>query len=551
MSNRIKSRKGIIIISAVFAVGLFTIGAGKSDYLRAIAHSQKRFNDVYKYLISNYVDEINVDEFTNESIHDLVGKMDPYTVFMQENEQDGLKMLTNGSYGGVGIQIGMQNKELTVIAPMDDSPASRAGIISGDVITKIDSESTTDMGLSDASEKIRGPKGTNVTLTINRLNIDHPLEYVLQREDIKLNDVAYADTIAPGVGYIRLTQFSRNAPDEMEAAFKYLLDKNVHSIVLDLRDNPGGLLKSAVNILDMIIPKGKTLLSTRGRTRTSNRIFKSEHKPLVPEDVKIAVLINGGSASASEIVTGAIQDLDRGVVIGKSSFGKGLVQSVIDIDHTSAMKITTAKYYIPSGRLIQKPGYVDDKLVVATPPADSVYHTENGRPVKGGGGIHPDEEVNGVNIPLLTQTAWRQGLFFDFVLAHRDDYSDLNSVLKDSASLTNSFETYMQKANVDVHLPGEDDYRKGITKLAEDSELSAKLPDLEKQIDTMINSREKDMYGKQHSSLEFGLVQEFARQLEGSKGRIRISLQKDPVVKQALTTLNDGSSYDSFLAWKN
>lgn len=544
------SRKWVYTIILALATALLTLGAGKSDLLRKIARSQKRFNDVYKYLLMNYVDEINVDKFASESIHELVEKMDPYTVFMEEDEQEGLKLLTNGSYGGVGIQIGKQNDALTVIAPMEDSPALRAGILSGDVITKIDSLDATDMSLHKASSLIRGPKGSKVTLTIQRYGMDHEIDFVLLREDIQVRDVAYADTIAPGVGYIRLTRFSRNAPSEMESALKSLLDQDVNSIILDLRDNPGGLLNSAIDILDMMIPKGEPLLSTRGRTRSSNRTYVSRNDPLVPDKVKIAVLINGGSASASEIVAGAVQDLDRGVIIGKSSFGKGLVQSVLNVDSKSALKITTAKYYIPSGRLIQKPGYVDQDLIIPPESGDSLFTTNHGRPVKGGGGIHPDLEVNEQSLPILTQTAWRTGLFFDYVREHRDKYSSLDAVLHDS-TLFRSFRDYLLTARPDIRLPGESEWEEGFDKLLEDDSLSEQLTGVKQRVEEAIKSREATLYREEESSLKTGLIQEFARQMEGAKGRIQVSLVQDPVITRALTTLKNDDSYDTVLALRN
>ncbi len=545
-----KTRRWVVLSFVVLFVSLLAVGASKSELLRQIARSQKRFNDVYKYILMNYVDEIDIEEFTRESIHDLVEKMDPYTVYLEEDEQEGLKLLTNGSYGGVGIQIGKQNDELTVIAPMEDSPALRAGIISGDIITNIDTIATKDMSLHKASTLIRGPKGTKVILTIKRFGADTPLEFVLTREEIKVKDVAFAETIAPGIGYIRLTRFSRNAPEEMKSALQDLLSHNINAVILDLRDNPGGLLNSAVEILDLFIPKGETLLSTRGRTRSSNRTYQSKSEPLVPEEVKVAVLINGGSASASEIVAGAIQDLDRGVIIGKSSFGKGLVQSVIDVDAKSALKITTAKYYIPSGRLIQKPGYVDKELIVSSASMDSLFFTNHGRPVKGGGGIHPDQEVEGKSLPILTQTVWRQGLFFDYVLENRGHYANLQEVVEDS-TLFDSFQAFLRASDLDIQLSGENEFEKGLDKLLEDEALSPELTRLKEQVEETIHQRESKLFQEERTELLYSLIQEFARQMEGTKGRIRISLDKDPVVSRAVETLRDTQAYSDYLAWKN
>ncbi|RMF06306.1 MAG: S41 family peptidase [Candidatus Neomarinimicrobiota bacterium] len=544
-------KKWMIITPLILFIILFFTGAGKSDLLRKIARSQKRLNDVYKYLVLNYVDEIDIDKFTSETIHNIVSEMDPYTVFMEESEQDGLKLLTNGSYGGVGIQIGKQDGELTVIAPMEDSPASRAGILSGDVIVKIDSLETEGMTLNKASSLIRGPRGSKVVLTIRRRHLDTPLVFSLTRDKIVINDVALAEEVEPGLLYIRLTRFSRNAPAEMKSALQALVNSRTQGIILDLRDNPGGLLKSAIDILDYFIPKGETLLYTKGRVRNANRSYLSEHDPIVPERVKVAVLINGGSASASEIVAGAIQDLDRGLIIGQTSFGKGLVQSVIDVDSRSALKITTAKYYIPSGRLIQKPGYIEKDLIEPDSTGkDTLFTTSNGRPVKGGGGITPDERVEGKRVPLLTQSVWREGLLFDFVRDHREDYASFAAVQQDSSRLVDQFVAFIQSDSIDIPLPGEQEAREGLQKLREDPALRSRADSLLQELNRNIGKREHSLFREERGDLQLAVLQEFARQMEGAKGRIRFSLPRDPIFRRAATLLTNEAAYNRFLVAK-
>ena len=306
----------------------------------------------------NYVDDIDIEAFTKLSINNMLSDLDPYTVFMEKEEKSGIEMLTRGKYGGVGIVIGKREKRLTVITPMEDSPAKNAGIISGDKIFYIDSVDTKDLTMDDAAKLIRGKKGSKVTLGIKRFDEEDLIYFTLKREEIKVKDVSYSGMLDENTGYIRLNRFSKNSDIEVKNALEKLMQENMSGLIFDLRDNPGGLLNAAVNILDLFIPKGQLLVWTEGKTKKSTREYKSRNNPIVPEDLNITILVNRGSASASEIIAGTMQDLDRAVVIGRSTFGKGLVQTVVNIDKDRALKLTTAKYYIPSGRLIQKPGYL-------------------------------------------------------------------------------------------------------------------------------------------------------------------------------------------------
>ena len=301
----------------IFLFSFVAIAATKQDIYRKIKDSQRTINNVYKYLITHYVDDIDLEKFTKMSIDNMLSDLDPYTVYLVDDQKSGLDMLTSGQYGGVGIQIGKRDNVITVIAPTDDSPAKRAGIMAGDILIKIDGEDTESMSMDDAAKLIRGKKGSSVVLTIERFNEEEPIDFTLTREDIPVKDVSYFGMLDESIGYIRLTRFSKNSADEVEKAIVSLKSNALSSIVLDLRDNPGGLLNSAVSILDMFIEKDELLVWTDGKARQSSKKYYSKSDPIVSDDIQIAVLINGGSASASEIVAGVMQDLDRGVVVGR------------------------------------------------------------------------------------------------------------------------------------------------------------------------------------------------------------------------------------------
>ena len=282
-------------------IGAVSIAVTQSSFYRRISQSQRLFNQIYNQIFSTYLHELNPEEFTKATINSITANLDPYTSYMVEEEQHQMNILSKGKYGGVGIQLSYRNEQMIVIAPMDGGPAQTAGILSGDIILKVDDAFVKDMSFNDAAAKIRGLKGSEVVLTIKRYGEDDPIDYKLIRSDIKVKDITYSGMVSPTTGYIRLNRFSRNTTNEMNQAFKDLIENDVKEVIIDLRDNGGGLLTAAVNMIDMLIEKGQTIVSTKGRMKESNRSFLSRTKPIIDKDVKIAILINQGSASASEL----------------------------------------------------------------------------------------------------------------------------------------------------------------------------------------------------------------------------------------------------------
>jgi len=545
-------KKKKVLISVFLAGFVFIIiGASNSDTYRSIARSQRIINEVYKHLIVNYVDELDTDEFTKTSINNMLSDLDPYTVYLESEDRDNLDMLTHGKYGGVGIQLGKRDDHLTVISPMEDSPAMRAGILSGDIISKIDEEEVKDISLDDAAKLIRGKKGTTVVLTIIRIEKEEPIEFYLTRTDIMVQDVPYAEMINDDIGYIVLTRFSKNAPMEMKNALRSLIDQGMNNLILDLRNNPGGLLSAAIEILELIFPKGEKLLWTKGRTKESNREFISRKNPLLDSKIKIAVLINEGSASASEIVSGVIQDLDRGIVIGNKSFGKGLVQSVYGIDQKRSLKVTTAKYYIPSGRLIQKPDYLNKKVIKSVAMKDSVFTTKGGRNVEGGGGITPDYIVEDVQVGPLTRECWRKSYFFSFARENKNIFQSFEDVLNNE-KLMDTFSDYLANHELEIKIDGQSQFEQSKEKLKKYDDKNAKLNYAFKIIDEFIVKTEKSLFENEYSDLEKGVFTNFAQIFDGNKGRIRFNIGQDEVINKARQLLQDKMAYsETFHAVSN
>ncbi len=543
-------RKYLLVVGIIILCGTALFAVSKADIFKQVAVSQKLINDVYKYIVTNYADEIDVENFTRKSIRNILNDLDPFTVFMEPEEGEGIDLLTKGKYGGVGMEIGKRDGEITVVAPMADSPTMRAGIISGDIIVKIDTVVAKDMNLNDVAKLIRGEKGTEVTLSIQRAGVDNVIKFTMIREDIKVKDVAYSGMLNDRIGYILLTRFSKNAAPGMKKAIDQLKEQKAEAIILDLRNNPGGLLQSSIEILDMFLPKGEKLLSTKGRTKGSNRTFFAKKDPVIPSDIKVAILINEGSASASEIVSGAIQDLDRGVIIGRRSFGKGLVQSVYQLDEERRLKMTTAKYYIPSGRLIQNPGYIDENIIIDVSEQDTLFATVKGRKVKGGGGIMPDYEVEVHKYGPLTQECWRQGILFTYVQKRKQNYSSFDEVLA-TEDLIEDFYVYLKEQDLDISIDGKSHYNDFKAKLSLLDSTNAELNSAFEIIDGFFVDKEASLFDKESEDIRKWLLAEFANHYNGKEGRIQFTLQSDEHVEKAISILDDQVAYRNVLRLDN
>ena len=533
-------------IKTIFIIffSFVAIAATKQDIYRKIKDSQRTINSVYKYLITHYVDDIDLEKFTKMSIDNMLSDLDPYTVYLVDDQKSNLDMLTKGKYGGVGIQIGKRDDVITVIAPTENSPAKRAGIMAGDILIKIDGNDTKSMSMDDAAKLIRGKEGTDVILTIERFGEGAPLDFILTREDIPVKDVSYYGMLDETIGYIRLNRFSKNSAIEVEKAIVSLSNNDLSSIVLDLRDNPGGLLNSAVSILDMFIEKDKLLVWTAGKARQSNKKYFSKSNPIVSDNIQIAVLINGGSASASEIVAGVIQDLDRGIVVGRQSFGKGLVQTVYNLDRNKALKVTTAKYYIPSGRLIQRDGYLPEEILADTVKADSLFETVGGRMVKSGKGIMPDYVIENDERKPILFASLRKGLFFSYVQKNKHLYDSFENVKNDPV-LISKIENYIMshEENLDIKLDGENNYIDAREKLMLLDSNDISITGAIDLLDSYFEEKAITQFDREKNDINEWMLMEFAKHFDGEQGRMSVSKTIDNDISKAMSILEDPFTY--------
>ena len=537
----LKKYKKIRLISLVI-IFVFITAATRDNIYKQIKDSQRTFNSVYKYLVTHYVDDLDIEKFTKMSIDNMLSDLDPYTVYLEDEQRNNIDLITKGKYGGVGIQIGKRDNYLTVISPMADSPAEKAGIISGDIILFIDSTSTEGLSMDGAAKLIRGAKGSEVDLTIKRFSEESDFVFTLIRSDIKIKDITYSGLFDDKIGYIKLTKFSKNSATELEKSLKILTESGMESLILDLRDNPGGLLNSAISILDLFVDENNLLVWTKGKTKQSNKKYYSKTTPIVPSTFPLAILINGGSASASEIVAGALQDLDKAVIIGNQSFGKGLVQTVYNIDRRRSLKITTAKYYIPSGRLIQKEGYLPEDLIINNSEEDSLFQTAGGRLVRGGGGITPDFIIEKDPVGPILAECWRKGLFYSFVKKHRDLFESYLDVESDMTVL-DQFKDYIYNNDLDVVLKGENSYVNTREILLKNDSLDISISGAIDLLDRYFEEKALTQFDLEREQINNRLMIEFAQSFGGNEGKIRASTEIDNDFLQAVKILQDPFVY--------
>lgn len=550
MKFRISSRGIVLACVVLLAVALAAVMVGfrdsDADYFLNINKSIDIFGRVYREVALNYVDDVDPERFMEAGIDGLLGTLDPYTNFISETEGDEVELITSGKYGGIGVTIGLRDGYITIISLMEGYSAQRQGLQPGDRIIDIEGKEITGMKPENVRSMTRGEPGTELHLKVEREGEPRPLEFVLVREEIQVKNVTYADFIRSGIAYIRLERFSRSAGDEVELAIKGLRLKGpIKGLILDLRNNPGGLLDAAVDVVEKFAPKGSLVVSTRGRRPDSERKYFAGEEPMLP-DVPLVVLVNRGSASASEIVTGAIQDLDRGVIMGARTFGKGLVQTITPLAYGTQLKITTAKYYTPSGRCIQEIDYSrKNSEGVFAPTPDSLrrkFKTLNGRAEYEAGGIQPDSLVNDPQHSDFYAELLRKSMFFKFATRYAAANKELSSDFSVDASILDQFQKFLQEQKFTYQDAGE-------VKLAELSDIAEKSkygPSVMSEIDRLKSTlaEEKSTSVSHHREEVAGALRgEIVSRYRGERGRIESSLRDDGQVIAAVGLLENARAY--------
>jgi carboxyl-terminal processing protease len=526
------------------------------------------FGKVYQKVINNYVKPVDPLNVSKDAVKGILKNLDPYSDFFEQQEFRQLQEETRGQFGGIGIEIQVPpGKEYPQVMsyPISDTPAEKVGLRAGDVIVDIDGTSTRGMDINDVVSRLRGKPGTPVTIKIRRGGADEILERKLVRAIIPLLDVQWAGEIQEGIGYIKLARFTQSASDSMDAAIKILTDAKVKAVILDLRNNPGGLLTSAIQVSNKFLPRGTIIVRTRGRDPEPEDIEKATSAPKIPT-LPLVVLVNRGSASASEIVAGAIQDHDRGVIIGETSFGKGSVQTVFeDMPKGTGLKLTTALYYTPSGRSIHKDRKLDDFMTAgldedgngddAEPSAnpDSLKNrpkafTDSKRLVYGGGGITPDIIIKEKPVGNIVGQLFAQSVFFDFAVKYAEKHPELKRSFEVTEAMLNDFKTFADSdTSFKYSIPGKlylDRFRENIKRENYNGDVLRLVDGVEKAVDA---KRDQDFWNHKDTITRI-LKREIASAKFGSKERTIASKDWDVQIQKAIEVLNNPKLYSSLLS---
>ncbi len=536
-------------------IGIFSVFAfafTPAEKYFDIAKSLDIYATLFKEVNTYYVDEIEPQKLVKKSIDAMLESLDPYTDYIPEDEVESFRITTTGQYGGIGAMIGIINKKAVITHPYRNFPAYKSGLRVGDELLSVDGKPVRGKTTSEISSFLKGQPKTDVEVKVKRLGEKDDLTFKIKREKISVTNLTYAGMIDNQVGYLKLDDFTPGASREVSEAINALKNKGANSLILDLRDNPGGLLHEAVNIVGLFVPKGEEVVSTKGKVQEWNKIYNTLNNP-VDTDIPLVVLVSEGSASASEIVAGALQDYDRAVLVGKKTFGKGLVQTTRPLAYNSQLKVTTAKYHIPSGRCIQALDYThrkaDGTVLKVADSLKTAFTTRNGRKVLDGGGLDPDVEVDEPYRGTISSGLVASGLVFDFAtryvqqnpktpdLKHFSltdaDYEKFVAFLKDSrfaysTPLERSTKQLIEAAKQEKFFP----------------EIEASLNDLKTKIET----GKQDDFRRFRPEIKQLVEEQIAFHYGLYEGQADVALKNDPAVQQAKNILHDRATYSKILA---
>ncbi len=549
----------IIAIITSMLLPTMLIGQEKQNNFE-ISKSIDIYNSLLRELNLNYVDEINPAELNEAAIDAMLQGLDPYTVFIPESEIETYKLMTTGEYGGIGAIIQYDGEYTRISDPYEGWPAQKAGLQAGDAILSVNGVDTHKKPTDQVSELLKGQPGTEVTLKVKRYGFDKPIEFKLKREKVKIDNIPYATVFDNGIGYVAFNSFTKDAANEMK---QHLLDmKKNHALkgfIIDLRGNGGGLMNEAVDIVNLFIPKGKPVVSTKGKSQQAGSVYSTNSQP-VDEQIPLAILVDGGSASASEILSGAIQDYDRGVIIGQRTFGKGLVQNILPLSYNTQMKVTIAKYHIPSGRCIQEIDYSKkgkqktDTLNSNLSPLTSQdtlgkpFRTAAGRTVYEGHGIMPDVKIEPRKYATVTAYLYAKNFIFDYATKYVHEHKSIAPAkeFKIDDATYNDFMQFVKDKKFSYTTESE----KKLKELKKMAKEEGYLESIQTQLDLLEKQLQDDKANdlvKNRKDIEELLRLEIVGRYYYQVGRIIASLENDEDLEEAFKILLDKNRYQSIL----
>lgn len=548
--SRLSSRGRKILVGFSIAVVSFGSFAFVTDYFE-LSKNIEIFASLYREVNTYYVDEIEPAKFMRTGIDAMLKSLDPYTDYISESEMEDFRFMTTGQYGGIGALISKKGEDVIIADPYENFPAQKADLRAGDILVEIDGKPVKGKETDDVSKLLKGQPNTEVKVKIQRTGEKNILEKVLMRQEIKVESVSYTGMLTSEVGYINLSGFRTNAANEVASAVTKLKGQGMKKLVFDLRGNLGGSLDEAIRISGIFIPRGSLVVDTKGKVKEWDKSYRTTNDPL-DLNMPVVVLIDGASASASEIVSGVIQDYDRGVVIGQKSFGKGLVQTVRPLTYNTQVKITTAKYYIPSGRCIQAIDYSEkdaqNRLVKKADSLRVAFKTKNGRIVYDGGGVSPDIAIEEKAPANITVSLVVKRHIFDYATLYRAKNPTLAKPeeFKVTADIYADFLAYIKDKDYDYTTESEKALEDFKAKALKENYFEAIKSDYESLKAKQKHDKEMDVQ-KHSDEIKSYMEQEIASRYYYQQGRTRASFRSDPELKEALSVLNDDTRYKQIL----
>ncbi|HOW24338.1 MAG TPA: S41 family peptidase [Bacteroidales bacterium] len=508
---------------------------------------------LFKELNYNYVDELKPGDLMQTGIDAMLQSLDPYTNYIPESDIEDYEFMTTGQYGGIGALIHKQGDYIIISEPYKNSPADKAGLKAGDKILEINQQTAKGKTTDEVSAILKGQPNTTIDILIERTGVARPMALSITREQITVPNIPYYSTLENGIGYVKLSGFTQTAGSEVRKAFEELRGKqSLNGFILDLRGNGGGLLQEAVTITNLFVDKGELVVSTKGKLSDRNRSYSTE-SAAVDKEIPLVVLVDNSSASASEIVAGAIQDMDRGLIVGQRTFGKGLVQNVVPLSYNAKMKITVAKYYIPSGRCIQAIDYSHkDENGLFTKIPDSLiseFRTRNGRPVYDGGGIEPDIQVDLPQLNSISYSLYTKFLIFDYATNYYWSHPTIPPVeeFEITDEIYQDFLHFLNGKDYTYTTRSENELR-ALKEIAQKEETYADIAGEIDSLDKRIQESKMDDLQEYKSEIMTILRQEIVTRYYYEEGQIITSLKEDPEVKKATQILLDTNAYNALLA---
>lgn len=518
-----------------------------------IAKNVDIFVSILKELNEKYADEISPGQLTQTAIDAMLESLDPYTVYYPESQIEDYRLMTTGQYGGVGALIMQRGDDVVISEPYEGSPAAKAGVRAGDIIRKVNNQSLEGKKSDDVSTAMKGQPGSTLVLEVFRPSANKTMTFNIVREEIKLPNIPYSGMLDNNIGYLKLDQFTDKAGSEVRESFMKLKEEGMKYFILDLRNNGGGLEGEAVKIMNLFVDKGITIVENKGKIPEQQHVFKTVANP-VDKDIPIVVLVNEHSASASEIVSGAFQDLDRAVIVGKKTYGKGLVQNILPLDYNTSLKITVAKYYIPSGRCVQNIDYFENDSAKAAKIPDSMavaFKTKNGRTVYDKGGVEPDVITQDSILSDILFTLVTNNLIFDFANDYRAKHETIPPAdkFRIDDQLYAEFVDFLKDKDYSYKSETEEVLEK-LKKSAENEKLFSSIEPYYNQLLKKLEEEKKNDLQKYKAEICSYLASEIAVRYYYQKGRIINMLNEDPDIAMAKSVLLDTQRYNSILSPK-